>query len=109
VTFVLTNGGHNAGIVNPPGNTHRNHQIATHTQSQIYVDPDTWQASAVHHEGSWWPCWSAWLVTHSAVGRVPHPCSPSKRSSLSAQTARRLERNAGIAAFLHSSNARLRL
>ena len=30
----------------------------------------TWQASAVHHEGSWWPCWGAWLVTHSSAGRV---------------------------------------
>jgi polyhydroxyalkanoate synthase len=73
VTFVLTNGGHNAGIVNPPGNTHRKHQIATHTQSENYVDPDTWQASAVHHEGSWWPCWGAWLVTHSSAGRVAAP------------------------------------
>jgi polyhydroxyalkanoate synthase subunit PhaC len=73
VTFVLTNGGHNAGIVNPPFNTHRKHQIATHTQSENYVDPDTWQASAVHHEGSWWPCWGAWLVTHSSAGRVAVP------------------------------------
>src|SRR5215468_3892922 len=43
VTFVLTNGGHNAGIVNPPGRPHSTHQIATHREQEKYVDPDTWQ------------------------------------------------------------------
>jgi len=71
VTFVLSNGGHNAGIVNPPGHPGRRHQIATHVESENYVDPDTWQQSAVHHEGSWWPCWAGWLVKHSSADRVP--------------------------------------
>jgi len=66
VTFVLSNGGHNAGIVNPPGLSNRKHQIATHRESEKYVDPDTWQQSAVHHERSWWPCWQGWLVKHSS-------------------------------------------
>ena len=56
VTFVLSNGGHNAGIVNPPGHPNRHHQIATHKEIESYVDLGAWQASAVHHEGSWWPC-----------------------------------------------------
>ena len=34
VTFVLTNGGHNAGIVNPPGGPHRKHQIAAHAENK---------------------------------------------------------------------------
>jgi polyhydroxyalkanoate synthase len=80
VTFVLSNGGHNAGIVNPPGRTNRKHQIATHAESENYIDPDTWQESAVHHEGSWWPCWQGWLLKHSAADRVSPPAmgEPSK-------------------------------
>jgi polyhydroxyalkanoate synthase len=80
VTFVLSNGGHNAGIVNPPGRTNRKHQIAAHKESENYVDPDAWQQSAVHHEGSWWPCWQRWLVTHSTADRVPTPAmgAPTK-------------------------------
>jgi polyhydroxyalkanoate synthase len=80
VTFVLSNGGHNAGIVNPPGHPNRKHQIATHVESENYIDPDAWQQSAVHHEGSWWPCWQDWLVRHSFADRVPPPAlgAPSK-------------------------------
>ena len=73
VTFVLSNGGHNAGIVNPPGRQNRKHQIATHTKGENYVAPDAWQQSAVHHEGSWWPCWQEWLVKHSSAGRAAPP------------------------------------
>ena len=72
VTFVLSNGGHNAGIVNSPGHPNRHHQIATHKESEPYVDPDTWQASAIHMEGSWWPCWRDWLGRHSSK-MVPPP------------------------------------
>ena len=73
VTFVLSNGGHNAGIVNPPGHPNRHHQIATHKETESYVDPDAWQASAVHHEGSWWPCWLDWLERLSGTKSPPPP------------------------------------
>ncbi len=46
ITFVLTTGGHNAGIVSEPGHPHRSYQIATHTEGTRHPDPDTWQASA---------------------------------------------------------------
>ncbi|MBU2582247.1 MAG: alpha/beta fold hydrolase [Alphaproteobacteria bacterium] len=73
VTFVLSSGGHNAGIVNPPKNSKRFHQIATHDDLAAYLDPDSWQERAVHHDGSWWPCWQAWLTEHSGdpVGAPP--------------------------------------
>ncbi len=73
VTFVLSNGGHNAGIVNPPGNAKRFHQIATHKESENYIDPDAWQKGAVHHEGSWWSCWQSWLVRQSSSEPIPPP------------------------------------
>jgi polyhydroxyalkanoate synthase len=66
VTFVLSNGGHNAGVVNPPGHPHRHHQIALHKEHEKYIDPDAWQKTAVHHDGSWWPCWRDWLVRQSS-------------------------------------------
>jgi len=66
VTFVLSNGGHNAGIVSPPNKRNRHHQIATHNDLDSHVDPDLWQQQAVHHEGSWWPCWQKWLARHSS-------------------------------------------
>ena len=72
VTFVLSNSGHNAGIVNPPGHPHRHHQIATHKEGEKFIDPDAWQRSAIHHEGSWWPCWRDWLVKQSA-DQIPPP------------------------------------
>ena len=73
VTFVLSNGGHNVGIVNPPGNPKRFHQIATHKESENYIDPDSWQKSAIRHKGSWWSCWQSWLVRNSSEGRVSPP------------------------------------
>jgi polyhydroxyalkanoate synthase len=71
VTFVLSNGGHNAGIVNPPGHPYRHHQIATHNERETYVDPDAWQGSARKMEGSWWPCWLDWLSRQSSEKRTP--------------------------------------
>jgi polyhydroxyalkanoate synthase len=73
VTFVLSNGGHNAGIVNPPGNSHRYHKIAAHRETDVYVDPDAWQVAAPRHEGSWWPCWLKWLDEHSGAAVAPPP------------------------------------
>jgi polyhydroxyalkanoate synthase subunit PhaC len=78
VRFVLSNGGHNAGIVNPPGYPHRHHQIATHKKEEKYVDPDAWRQDAVHHEGSWWPCWRDWLVEHSTDQIAPPPIGAAR-------------------------------
>ena len=73
VTFVLTSGGHNAGVVSPPGHPHRSYQIATHADKQGMVDADSWQAGVEHHEGSWWPAWETWLRKHSGKRIAPPP------------------------------------
>ena len=65
VTFVLTSGGHNAGIVSEPGHRGRHYQIATRRASDKYLDPEIWQATATQQEGSWWPGWQAWLTARS--------------------------------------------
>jgi len=78
VTFVLSNGGHNAGIVSPPQNSKRYHQIATHDDLATYLDPDSWQELAVHHDGSWWPCWQGWLAAHSGEPTEPPPMEAAR-------------------------------
>jgi polyhydroxyalkanoate synthase len=71
VTFVLSNGGHNAGIVSEPGHPRRHFQIATRKENDTYIDPDSWRASAPRKEGSWWPCWRDWLDSRSSKKTVP--------------------------------------
>jgi polyhydroxyalkanoate synthase len=72
VTFALTSGGHNAGIVSEPGHSNRSHQIATRKHGDRYIDPETWQQVAVRQEGSWWPAWQTWLQELSS-GHVAAP------------------------------------
>ncbi len=73
VTFLLTSGGHNAGIVSEPGHGRRSYRMACRTDRDCYVDPDTWQAKTPAQSGSWWPAWQSWLVRHSAEDRVQPP------------------------------------
>ena len=73
VTFVLTNGGHNAGIVSEPGHKNRHFQIETTSKGSAFVDPPTWQSHAAQVEGSWWPAWSDWLKLHSTKLVTPPP------------------------------------
>jgi polyhydroxyalkanoate synthase len=72
LTFVLTNGGHNAGVVSEPSHPHRHYRIATKTEAQHYLDPETWLEHTAVKEGSWWPEWQRWLTEHSSA-RVPPP------------------------------------
>jgi polyhydroxyalkanoate synthase len=67
ITFVLTSGGHNAGIVSEPGHPHRHYRVATRQADDHYIDPDVWVAETHAKEGSWWPEWSAWLHAHSGA------------------------------------------
>jgi polyhydroxyalkanoate synthase len=66
VTFVLTTGGHNVGIVSPPGNSSRSYRVHTKEEHDLYLDPDAWHATMPPQSGSWWPEWIKWLERHSA-------------------------------------------
>ena len=72
ITFVLTSGGHNAGIVSEPGHPRRHFRIATFPHGMDYIGPDAYLATAPVAEGSWWPAWEAWLAAASS-GMVPAP------------------------------------
>ena len=73
LTFVLTNGGHNAGVVSEPGHPGRHYYVATRAPDGPYVDSDTWLVNARRADGSWWSEWAAWLEAGSAPGRVALP------------------------------------
>lgn len=76
VTFLLTSGGHNAGVVSPPGQARRSYQLATHPHDAPYIDADSWQRDVPHHDGSWWPAWQAWLAERSGAQVAPPAMGP---------------------------------
>jgi polyhydroxyalkanoate synthase len=73
LTFLLTNGGHNAGIVSEPGHRGRRYRMATRQYGDCYIDSDTWLTRATEGDGSWWPAWATWLESKSDAERVPPP------------------------------------
>ena len=71
ISFVLTSGGHNAGIVNEPGQPNRHYRIAGREPGQAYVAPDAWYENAEKREGSWWPAFAKWLKSNSGEPVAP--------------------------------------
>ena len=78
-TFVLTAGGHNAGIVSEPGHPHRHYRIAQRPQGAIYIPPEQWAEAAERRDGSWWEAWNAWLKALHSQGEVPPPAMGAAR------------------------------
>lgn len=77
LTFVLTNGGHNAGILSEPGHPGRHYRLAKRCPRAPYVDSETWRARVPQADGSWWQEWSSWLVGRSDAQRIAPPPSGS--------------------------------
>jgi polyhydroxyalkanoate synthase len=75
--FVLSNAGHIASLVNPPGNP----KASYFTGPEPGPDPEEWKAAAEQHSGSWWEAWAAWLLPESGdespapetLGNEGHP------------------------------------
>lgn len=83
VTFALTNGGHNAGIISEPGHHGRHYQLHTTQAHEPRLSSDDWLAQAESHEGSWWTTWSEWLIAHGS-GRQVAARKPPKDTQLGA-------------------------
>jgi polyhydroxyalkanoate synthase len=71
VRFVLTSGGHNAGIVSEPGHPGRHYYTALHRAGDCYTDPERWVEAAEEKAGSWWDTWIAWLEQINDGPEVP--------------------------------------
>lgn len=77
VTFALTNGGHNAGIVSEPGHKHRHYRMTTIKHAERYQDPDAWLSATEPQDGSWWEGWADWLQARSGKRTAPPPMGRS--------------------------------
>ena len=68
VRFVLSSGGHIAGIVNPPS------PKAWYVTGEEYPDdPERWRSQGERHAGSWWEDWTAWSAKRSGPMIEPPP------------------------------------
>jgi polyhydroxyalkanoate synthase subunit PhaC len=57
-TFVLSNAGHIASLVNPPGNPKATYYV----NGEPGAGPDAWFKSAAKRPGTWWEAWADWMV-----------------------------------------------
>lgn len=71
ITFVLTSGGHNAGIISEPQDSRHTYQILTRDREEKYLDPDQWLEEAPVFKGSWWIPLQKWLVENSSGQTIP--------------------------------------
>jgi polyhydroxyalkanoate synthase len=65
VTYLLTSGGHNAGIVAPPEEQGHFYQVGLKAANAPFIGPDEWLKATPKVEGSWWPEWTKWLAARS--------------------------------------------
>ncbi|WP_298256998.1 class I poly(R)-hydroxyalkanoic acid synthase [uncultured Litoreibacter sp.] len=69
-TFIVSESGHVAGIINPPSKKKYGH----YSNADMAGSQDDWWAGATFHEGSWWPRWDVWLSKDSdrmVAARMP--------------------------------------
>ncbi|WP_245999353.1 class I poly(R)-hydroxyalkanoic acid synthase [Paracoccus methylarcula] len=72
-TFILSESGHVAGIVNPPGRDKYGH----YTGGAGFADgAEDWRESASLNRGSWWPSWGEWLTARA--GRMVEARRPDE-------------------------------
>ncbi|XGB35016.1 class I poly(R)-hydroxyalkanoic acid synthase [Paracoccus marcusii] len=58
-TFILSQSGHVAGIVNPPTRQKYGHYLSDHGFGGTHQH---WKDAAAFQQSSWWPTWGAWLA-----------------------------------------------
>ena len=60
-TFIVSQSGHIAGIVNPPSKDKYGH----YTNADMSLVPNAWFEGAEFTRGSWWPRWESWIKERS--------------------------------------------
>ena len=74
-TFVLSNAGHIASLVNPPGNP----KATYWTGPEPEMAPDEWLPQATKTTGTWWETWGDWTLARSGAMR-PAPVGAGSES-----------------------------
>ena len=73
VRYVLSSGGHIAGIVNPPG-PKAWYEVGDYDGAEA----ETWRRATSKHKGSWWEDWTKWSDARAGE-RVKPPAMGSKQ------------------------------
>ena len=66
-TFILSNAGHIASLVNPPGNPKAHYFVGP----DPLPDPEDWLAKAEKQQGTWWEHWAGWMTERAGAERRP--------------------------------------
>ncbi|USQ77749.1 PHA/PHB synthase family protein [Ornithinimicrobium cryptoxanthini] len=69
VRYILSSGGHIAGIVNPP--TPKAWYVATEPGQDSPADPQQWHAAGTRHTASWWEDWTQWSTERAGEMVAP--------------------------------------
>ena len=72
-TFLLTSGGHNAGIVTGPQHPRRRYRVRSWQDATTTLSPGEWESSTKLEQGAWWPVWDQWLTARSDAKLVSPP------------------------------------
>ncbi|MCA0436511.1 MAG: alpha/beta fold hydrolase [Actinobacteria bacterium] len=64
ITYVLSNAGHIASLVNPPSNPKASYFVGGDAGE---VDAETWRAASTKKMGSWWTEWVEWAAQRSGA------------------------------------------
>ncbi len=75
-TFALSNAGHIASLVNPPGNPKASYFTGPLDREQ---SPDEWLEGAEKQVGSWWEHWADWVAERAGDRVAPRPEHGSER------------------------------
>jgi polyhydroxyalkanoate synthase len=78
-TFLLTAGGHNAGIICGPVHPKRHFRTLTRRLIDPHLAPEEWEEAAERHPGAWWPAWQQWLAAHSGAQTKPPAMGAPKK------------------------------
>ncbi len=77
VTFCLTKGGHNSGVLSEPGHARRHYRIGLKSEGRPYVSPEDWIEKTGEQDGSWWPEFDSSLASLS-TGRRKTGAAPKQ-------------------------------
>lgn len=79
VSFLLTSGGHNAGIISGPSHPRRHYRLRSSAPDASYMAPDRWFRETPVEQGSWWPAWNDWLDARMGGATLPPRMGASRK------------------------------